>query len=494
MKRVLASLVFGAALVAATVGNAQTPLRLSFFMLSANGETRVPDGIANPQKLGIDRALGVDLQLEPVPTLADYAAALTVRLGGDAVPDLFQIPNRQTLGALKDAGLLLDLTDAFDTDLRAVVELTGRNAVRQATIGGRVWGVASTQNLPQETYWIRQDWLERLGLPMPRTLSDLARVARAFVENDPDGDGRRDTYGLTGNGWRSLAPVFGAFGVGTPNTLYVEGGLVKSAFAEANFPRALEYARGLVNAGLVDPDAWTMKTGPEVRARLFNGAAGIAYVGWPQVARDAQLAELRGINPSARIAQVPTPIGPGGRGELPNEGGWPWRMWAVSARLKNDPARLKKVFEVLAYVSSPSGNRLVKYGLEGRQYTLVNGRVTATELLSAPDTGSYYLYQFTGRDEREYFAVRFPNQLPAIEGALRAPRKKDFANFVNLPAGVDRAAMDRFAEEETLRFVLGRRPLTQYAAFLGELRSAYNLDAFVAAGRAQLAAAGLLGP
>ena len=44
--------------------------------------------------------------------------------------------------------------------------------------------------------YIRRDWREKLGLPVPRTWEDLAQLARAFTERDPDGNGRRDTYGL----------------------------------------------------------------------------------------------------------------------------------------------------------------------------------------------------------------------------------------------------------------------------------------------------------
>jgi putative aldouronate transport system substrate-binding protein len=474
------------------VGAAQTAPRLTFLMLS-NGE-KLPDASANPLKQGIDRAVGADLQLELVPTLADYQSTLSLRLGGDNPPDLFQIPNRQSMQTYAAAGLLLDLTSVMDAELKPVTELTGKNALKQATIAGRVWGVASTQNLPQEMYWIRQDWLERLGLNAPKTLSEFTRVARAFTMDDPDGNGKNDTYGITGLGWQAFAPIFGAFGVGTPNSLYVERGTAKSAYLEAEFPRAIDFTRRMVSSGVVDPELWNLKTYPELRTRFYAGRAGIAYIQWPAVARDSQLADLRRLDPNARIAPLSTVLGGGGRGELPNEGGWPWRMWGIPASLKNNPARLKKVLEVLNYVSSATGNRLVKYGVEGRQYTMVNNRPVATELMSAPETAPYYLYQLTGRDEREYFSVRFPNQLPFIEAALRAPRKKDFANFVNLPTGIDKAAMDRFGLEETVKFLTNRRPMSQFPAFVGELKSVYRLESFVSAARTQLDAAGFLNP
>jgi putative aldouronate transport system substrate-binding protein len=51
--------------------------------------------------------------------------------------------------------------------------------------------------------WVRQDWLDKLGLEGPQTIDDIESIARAFIEQDPDGNGVADTYGLTG----TLQPV-----------------------------------------------------------------------------------------------------------------------------------------------------------------------------------------------------------------------------------------------------------------------------------------------
>ncbi len=46
--------------------------------------------------------------------------------------------------------------------------------------------------------WIRQDWLDKLGLEAPRTWDELVQVAEAFVTQDPDGNGEDDTIGILG--------------------------------------------------------------------------------------------------------------------------------------------------------------------------------------------------------------------------------------------------------------------------------------------------------
>ena len=61
--------------------------------------------------------------------------------------------------------------------------------------------------------FIRKDWLETVGMEMPTTWEDLYNVAHAFTYDDPDGNGVKDTYGLTGDGMGTLRYFFSSTGV-----------------------------------------------------------------------------------------------------------------------------------------------------------------------------------------------------------------------------------------------------------------------------------------
>jgi len=45
---------------------------------------------------------------------------------------------------------------------------------------------------------VNQDWLDKLGLAYPKTIEELSIVMQYFVKYDPDGNGKDDTYGLSG--------------------------------------------------------------------------------------------------------------------------------------------------------------------------------------------------------------------------------------------------------------------------------------------------------
>ena len=60
----------------------------------------------------------------------------------------------------------------------------------------------------------RKDWLEKLGKEVPKTLDELHDVLYAFANGDPDGNGKKDTYGISaGSHYQSyFSEIFGAYG------------------------------------------------------------------------------------------------------------------------------------------------------------------------------------------------------------------------------------------------------------------------------------------
>ncbi|MBO1722884.1 sugar ABC transporter substrate-binding protein, partial [Extibacter sp. GGCC_0201] len=65
---------------------------------------------------------------------------------------------------------------------------------------GKLKGIACAPGEQLWSFLIRQDWLDNLGLYMPTTAEELLDVMRAFTFDDPDGNGKDDTYGFTAAG------------------------------------------------------------------------------------------------------------------------------------------------------------------------------------------------------------------------------------------------------------------------------------------------------
>ena len=117
------------------------------------------------------------------------------------IPDLMQVDMNQYYALVK-AGLLADLTDELTEgphpSLQALYAMGDNRALDTLRINGRIYGIPEvSMNFDgSPIVWIRQDWMDKLGLEAPKTYADLEEIALAFMQNDMDGNGKDDAYGI----------------------------------------------------------------------------------------------------------------------------------------------------------------------------------------------------------------------------------------------------------------------------------------------------------
>ncbi|WP_150269109.1 extracellular solute-binding protein [Paenibacillus tepidiphilus] len=154
---------------------------------------------------------------------------------------------------------------------------------------GKVYGMAIAPNLTEgEVMLIRQDWLDKLSLKAPTTIEEFEQVIAAFTEQDPDGNGKPDTYGFTfsgkdsyNTGWVSdPVMIFSAYtGKHLPGSWLEENGTLSyGSVAEGNKEALAKlrdwYTKGYLNKELATQGAW------DALADFTEGKAGI-IVGRP---------------------------------------------------------------------------------------------------------------------------------------------------------------------------------------------------------------------
>ena len=68
---------------------------------------------------------------------------------------------------------------------------------KHSTVNGVCYGLDQPGTIVRnEGILIRKDWLDKLGLKVPKTTDEFFEVMKAFTFKDPDGNGKNDTYGL----------------------------------------------------------------------------------------------------------------------------------------------------------------------------------------------------------------------------------------------------------------------------------------------------------
>jgi ABC-type glycerol-3-phosphate transport system substrate-binding protein len=155
---------------------------------------------------------------------------------------------------------------------------------------------------------VRLDWLENLGMDKPETIYELWDVVKAFTENDPDGNGKDDTIGMTSAGVWNIQDIFHSYDahcnhVGAhlivpgpnDNGSWVDGMLKPGA------EEALTWLRDAYEAGYLDQEIFT-NGGSDMRDRMSSGQYGSTYY-WGSWSRPYGSFESRlgKVNPDAKM-------------------------------------------------------------------------------------------------------------------------------------------------------------------------------------------------
>ena len=103
---------------------------------------------------------------------------------------------------------------------------------------------------------IRMDWLEKLGLEVPKTTEDFYNVLKAFKERDPNGNGEADEIPMSGVSFTNTTYGIGnlLWAFDTHYSFYVENDQVVWGPTEEKFADGLAYIAKLFDEGLIDVD------------------------------------------------------------------------------------------------------------------------------------------------------------------------------------------------------------------------------------------------
>jgi putative aldouronate transport system substrate-binding protein len=442
-------------------------------------------------KQELDKALNTELNLTVYASGDDYKNQLNVRMASANFPDLFAV-DRQQLKQFSEQGLLLDLTPHLEK-LKPVKDFIGEASLKKGVLNGKTYAIAKTPQVPYDTYWIRKDWLDKLGMKVPTTPDELLTVAKAFTEQDPDGNGKKDTFGITGGKLSAFNTVFGAYGIGYSDgvpSIYVKDNKMVNSLYDPKMKDALGFIQKLIASGSVDPELMA-NSGLQHQQKAIKGQAGIIYIDWPNVTKDQFVEQIKAVNPKAEWIQVDALTGPGGKFASSWDIGKSAGMYAIPKSLEKNPEKLQKVLELLNYVSSKDGSLLVQYGVKGKHYNLDGSKVVPTELMGK-EGGYFWLYQFTGRPEMEYLTVKFAPQSKYMEYASKQPRIEALNGFIDFPNGYNAADANRYIEEELSKFMYGKRQLSEYDSFLKTLEGSMNYKAYLDAAEKRIKELGYL--
>ncbi len=437
----------------------------------------------------------VNLKLVLLPsTQTDQDTRINAAAASNSLPDLFMV-SRDVLYRLVQAGLVAKVDDLLPLmPVRTKGHYSNADRNKLATWDGAMYGLPDPGALPQtDSLVIRQDWLDKLKLQAPKTLDEFMTVAKAFTFNDPDGNGKADTYGfcafiddsgLIGAGFgHRFDPFFGAYGVAGVFNLST-GTSVSLNVRDPNFMEAIKYIQSLNTEKVIDPDWPTLKK-DEFRARWKQGKCGMMVENFAALATQSNYKDFDTNFPDGSWSVLPAPTGPDGKNSI-GTNVMTARIYAVSQKAI-DAGKGPAIARLLEWMANDEGYYLLGFGVKGENSDLdANGYITTKDIPKEKAWTSKEMQPFTQLANMVYIFTdvemhaRYPSYKTS-NGRTMDPlfyynefQKMPFTqatgmSVINPPSNA--ADFIRFYSEGLVQFVLGQKALdaNSWAAYLAGL-------------------------
>ncbi|RXZ82683.1 extracellular solute-binding protein [Paenibacillaceae bacterium] len=339
-------------------GNAESTVAISIMTEFNTPEAPGPD---NPVLKEFEKKTNTKLNIMWTSPNS-YGDKVNLILASGEMPDLVKVLdfNSSLMRQMVKQGAFWDLTP-FLKDYPHLMEYP-ESVWEKTKIDGKNVVIPSVRPLHGGPWMpiVRKDWLDKLQLEVPKTLDDLYTVMEAFAEQDPDGNGVKDTIPLLPR--NDLGWAEGVLNNSNGKWKEVDGGLIDTTF-EPGTREALLWLNKVYDAGFMPADYAIMKeTQSEDLAK--SGRVGM-YPNTIEAIWRVQ-AELIKTNPEADFlplsyleseAGTYAPSSPGFNG-----------VFLIPKSVPED--KVKKILELMDYGASEEGFALACFGIEGIHYTI----------------------------------------------------------------------------------------------------------------------------
>ncbi|MEK3757350.1 extracellular solute-binding protein [Paenibacillus sp. FSL P4-0338] len=233
-----------------------------------------------------EEVLGIKVTYDWTEWSSIYSRKLGVSLASGDIPDIVRV-NASQLRVLSNAGLIQDLSGVYAeyaTPLtRKVLSEEGTGPFETATLDGKLMAIPETNSSIEGAMflWIRTDWLERLSLKPPQTMAEVLAISKAFTQQDPDGNGKHDTYGLAATKylWDPVMGLTGFMaGYGAYPGIWLKDKTGKLVYGgiQPEVKHALQVLQDLYRTGQIDRE-FAFKDGVKASDWIEHEQVGMMY-------------------------------------------------------------------------------------------------------------------------------------------------------------------------------------------------------------------------
>ena len=355
----------------------------------------------------LNNQFNLDLRLEAV-NMSDLETTISTRFAGGDPPDIFYAPKKEIAFELSNQGLLVDARQIYPL-MPQTCKFVTKNMIAWSTNPSNGEIPFITKYGIQDGVWgfaIRQDWLDKFGMEPPTNKDELMRFAKACVDEDPNGNGEKDTYFMTGAGGGQSFGMLGGFNTmfGNPAP-HVENGQLSHPMFNGVQEKFIAFLNELNNAGVLAPDWYTIEW---EQAKAYTHGDKLGMVWYPAGALLAEYTNAK--NKTLESVDVWTywkepPIE---GGKYPATGN-PGYTWCFTKQGFTDEGKLKRVAHMLDTMVIGGENFFhTIQGGTNEVFEAMGIKVETPRECVYNDDGTFYIYNedgFPWRQEDGYSPI-----------------------------------------------------------------------------------------
>ncbi|MGC5379243.1 extracellular solute-binding protein [Micromonospora sp. DT68] len=444
-----------------------------------------------------------NVKIDPVAVpLSDYEQKRSLLIGAGDAPLIIPKTYHPQEDAFVSSGAILPVSDYLDLMPNLKDKIAKWNLkpeidnLRQSD--GKFYLLPGLHEKPTQDYTVlvRTDIMQELNLPVPKTWDDLYSVLKAMKAKYPNVYPYSDLFSKptpTGALLNILSASFGTRAGWDYQHATWDPAAKKFIYTGGSeqYKQMLTYLHKLVAEGLLDPESFT-QTDDQARQKLANGKSFVV-TGNAQTLVNNHRPDLAKTLPNAKMAKIPLPVGPAGEinpfSRLENG-----IMISTKARESKNFVAMMQFIDWLWY--SDAGLEFARWGIEGTTFTKdASGKRTldpGVDFLGLNPKAPKHLQKDFGF-QNGVFAY---GGSPDLVRGFFSPEELEFQKVMDArtprevapPAPLTDEEREQvslwetplkdFVSQNTLKFALGQRPLSEWDAYVAELK-AKNADQYI---------------
>jgi putative aldouronate transport system substrate-binding protein len=431
-----------------------------------------PPSEQDPIRKEIEKKTNTKLNITWVSS-NNYAEKTNVTLASGDMPELLLLrdPFQTQVRKMAEQGAFWDLTP-FLKDYKNLSAFP-QESWKNTSLNGNYYGIPfvrpihGTEGMPI----LRKDWLDQLGLQPPKTLDEIYKIMKAFTENDPDGNGKKDTIGLTASvsqtAMGSLSWVENVQNGSYGKWKEKDGKLIDMTL-EPGTREALLWLNKAYKEGLLAADFPTLKN-TQMRESITTNKAGI----FADAIKPTWLltGQMRPNNPKADLLYLPYLDGPQGR--FAPKGSGAYGFWVIPKSVPE--AKMKQILAFMDYGASEEGSVMANFGFKGEHYNQQDGMYLFTEKAKAYTGVIFPIFQSVDK-----YAFAYQTGIPAdflkrnmtiIDEQAKESKGDPAIGLTSDTYTKVGSDYDKRTQDMKVKVILGREPIEAWDKYTADLKA-----------------------